>query len=73
VSKSLRSEGAEDVVSSKMKCPKCGADMNFHAQKIVHGLSSDSAELEADFSNTTLLEFHACPNCGAAASREIAV
>jgi hypothetical protein len=47
--------------------------MNFHAQKIVHGLSSDSAELEADFSNTTLLEFHACPNCGAAASREIAV
>jgi hypothetical protein len=47
--------------------------MNFHAQKIVHGLTSDSAESEEDSSNTALLEFHACPNCGAAASREIAV
>lgn len=60
------------VASTKMKCPKCGADMNFHAQKIVHGLSSDSAESEADSPNTTLLEFHACPNCGAAASRAVA-
>ena len=47
--------------------------MNFHAQKIVHGMSNYGAESEADTSNTTLLEFHACPNCGAAASREIAV
>ncbi len=61
------------MASTKMKCPKCGADMNFHAQKIVHGLTSDSAESEEDSSNTALLEFHACPNCGAAASREIAV
>ena len=61
------------MASTKMKCPKCGADMNFHAQKIVHGMSNYGAESEADTSNTTLLEFHACPNCGAAASREIAV
>ena len=60
------------MVSTKMKCPKCGADMNFHAQKVVHGLSSDDAESEADSSNAGLLEFHACPKCGAAASREIA-
>ena len=60
------------MVSIKMKCPKCGADMNFHAQKIVHGLSDNSAELEAESSNASLLEFHACPKCGAAASRAVA-
>ena len=60
------------MASTKMKCPKCGADMNCHAQKSVHGSSSEGAESEADSFDLTLLEFHACPNCGAAASREIA-
>ena len=60
------------MASTKMKCPKCGADMNCHAQKIVHGMSADSAESEANSSNANLLEFHACPKCGAAASLEIA-
>ena len=60
------------VVSTKMKCPKCGADMNFHAEKIVYGQSTDSAESEADRFNGSLQEFHACPRCGAAASRNVA-
>lgn len=58
---------------AKMKCPKCGADMNFHAEKIVYGLSSDSAEPASDGFNASLQELHACPRCGAAASRKVAM
>ena len=57
----------------KMKCPKCGADMNVHAEKIVYGLSADSAESASDGFNARLQEFHACPQCGAAASRNVAI
>ncbi len=60
------------VVVTKMKCPKCGADMNFHAEKIVYGLSTDNAESETDWFNASLQEFHECPRCGAAVSRNVA-
>ncbi len=55
------------VVLTKMNCPKCGADMNFHAEKIVFGLDGGD---DGDVRNGRLLEFHACPNCGAPASRD---
>lgn len=53
------------VVSPKMKCPKCSAEMNFHAEKIVYGVDAG----EGGVLHGRLLEFHACPQCGAAASR----
>ena len=55
-----------------MKCPKCGAEMNLHAEKFVHGLSSPSAAEEAGGTDGTLQEIHGCPKCGAAASRNAA-
>jgi predicted RNA-binding Zn-ribbon protein involved in translation (DUF1610 family) len=39
-------------------CPKCGAEMNRHAQKLVHGGDGD-----------VLDEVWACPRCGASAWR----
>jgi len=59
------------VVSPKMQCPKCGAEMNCHAEKVVYGVSTGGAEGEGDWFNASLQEFHACPRCGAAASRNV--
>jgi ribosomal protein S27AE len=60
------------VIVTKMKCPKCGTGMNFHAEKIVYGPSTDSSESETDWFNASLQEFHACPQCGAAGWRKVA-
>ena len=54
---------------SKMICPRCGAEMNHHSEKIVY-----AAEQEKTVPNDPILggfveEFHACPRCGAVASR----
>ena len=42
-----------------MTCEACGTAMNLHAEKIDYGESEEGA----------LEESHACPDCGAAASR----
>lgn len=57
------------VALVKMRCPKCGAEMNLHAQKIVY---RGSGAEEGDAVNEGVMEFHACPQCGAAASGNVA-
>jgi uncharacterized protein with PIN domain len=52
-----------------MRCPKCGAEMNFHAEKIVYALAEED---EMCLHYGKLLEFHACPRCGASATRDSA-
>jgi len=54
--------------SEKMSCPKCGAEMNHHCDKLVHGSDSQSAGMDENLGGF-LEEFHACPNCGAVAAR----
>lgn len=47
----------------KLRCPACGAEMNFHAEKIDYSLDSpDSDDSEQDFGGV-LVEFHTCPEC----------
>jgi ribosomal protein S27AE len=53
----------------KMKCPRCGAEMNLHAEKIVYGVSTASAVEEPSGTDEVLQEFHACPRCGATEAR----
>ncbi len=54
-------------ISEKMKCPRCGADMNHHADKV---LRSEGAEAAPDpLFGASVVELHSCPACGAAASR----
>ena len=68
------------TTADKMTCPRCGAKMNHHCDKFVYGggsLPHNTSEPDATEPDTAeiepltggLIEFHACPNCGAAASR----
>lgn len=50
-------------MQTKLQCPKCEAEMNRHAEKIIYAAES---VLEA-----VLEEFHACPRCGASLSRVV--
>ncbi len=54
--------------TAKMKCPKCGAEMNRHADKIVYGVDRQTEDSNAAGSEA-LEEFHSCPACGSQASR----
>jgi ribosomal protein S27AE len=56
----------EPLSPPKLKCPRCGADMNHHADKLLAYYSTGS-----DSEVGTLLEMHSCPACGAAATRSI--
>ena len=52
-----------------MRCPRCGAEMNEHAEKLVQ--PTDPAE-EASVDPVLggiVEEMHACPACGAAAAK----
>ncbi len=46
-------------------CPKCGAPMNHHADKLAYWYEETLNTSEAE----VLEEFHRCPRCGAGASR----
>ncbi|HSE24816.1 MAG TPA: CpXC domain-containing protein [Pyrinomonadaceae bacterium] len=45
----------------KIKCPKCGAEMNHHAMKIDYG---DDTKIIDPVFDGALKEAHCCPNCG---------
>ena len=55
--------------SNKMLCPKCGAEMNHHADKLVDlGRPEDAQRMNATLGGV-IEEIHFCPACGAVASR----
>ena len=55
--------------NEKMICPKCGVEMNFHAEKIDYaaGLAEPGA-MDADLGGV-VEEFHTCPVCGQTLAR----
>ena len=54
--------------ANKMKCADCGAEMNHHADKLVHDDATEDAT-ETD-EGGFILEAHTCPHCGHSATRE---
>lgn len=52
------------AAAKKMICPKCGAEMNHHAEKVVYA----SAGYDPICAGR-VEEVYACPNCGASVSR----
>lgn len=47
----------------RMKCPRCGGDMNFHAEKVDYARAlADSGVMDPDLGGP-LEEFHTCPRC----------
>ena len=55
--------------SERMNCARCGAVMNYHADKVRYFNEGDDT-LSADSETGGFIEeIHACPRCGASASR----
>jgi len=54
----------------KLLCPKCGATMNHHAEKIVFPLDPREAARADPAFGGLVEEFHSCPNCGNSETRE---
>ncbi|HKQ54033.1 MAG TPA: hypothetical protein VJT74_16775 [Pyrinomonadaceae bacterium] len=52
---------------NKMKCEECGAEMNYHAEKIDYAAGPD--EIDEDFGGV-LEEVHTCPACGKTEMRQ---
>jgi predicted RNA-binding Zn-ribbon protein involved in translation (DUF1610 family) len=56
---------------AKLRCPKCGAEMNRHAEKLVHPADVAEAGRMDPALGGLLEETHACPRCGNVESRRV--
>jgi ribosomal protein S27AE len=54
---------------NKMICPKCGDEMNHHADKLVYPVSAQEAGIMDLVLGGVIEETHCCPRCGAVESR----
>jgi predicted RNA-binding Zn-ribbon protein involved in translation (DUF1610 family) len=57
------------MANRKMICPKCGDEMNHHADKLVYLSSVDDARQMHTHLGGGVEETHACPGCGAVEAR----
>jgi len=48
----------------KMQCPKCGATMNHHADKLVAPVDDKEVLLIDPALGGLIQQTHGCPNCG---------
>jgi predicted RNA-binding Zn-ribbon protein involved in translation (DUF1610 family) len=55
--------------SEPILCPKCGAAMNCHAEKIDYTAAPEDPGAVDPELGGVLEEVHACPECGATQSR----
>jgi ribosomal protein S27AE len=53
----------------KLICPKCGAEMNHHADKLIYSASPDENHRVNPELGGVVEETHGCPGCGAVAAR----
>ncbi len=57
------------MAKNKMVCPKCGDEINHHADKLIYAAELPEAA-KVDISLGGLIEeHHNCPGCGAMVSR----
>jgi len=57
------------MAASKMICPKCGNEMNHHADKLIYSAEAHPAPSLDRALGGVVEEAHSCPACGAVASR----
>jgi uncharacterized protein with PIN domain len=55
----------EETLAHNMKCPQCGVEMTFHAEKVVY---SDVPSTNSIFEGQ-IEEIHSCPGCGRTEAR----
>ncbi len=53
----------------KMICPRCGAEMNHHGNKLVYDIDRQGTRQIDPNLGGFVDEFHTCPKCSAAATR----
>jgi uncharacterized protein with PIN domain len=56
-------------MSEPMRCPRCGAEMNHQADKLVHPTTREEAERITEAMDGVIEEIYACPACGRIDSR----
>lgn len=56
---------------ARLRCPKCGAEMNRHAEKLVHPETTAEARRVDPGLGGLLEETHACPQCGNIEARRL--
>lgn len=61
----------EEAPSEPMVCPRCGAEMNHHANKFADPRSAEEAARIDPALGGLLDEAHSCPACGAGALRRL--
>ena len=54
-----------------LRCPRCGGEMNRHAEKLVHPEGPEEAASMDAALGGVVLEAHACPACGNIESRRV--
>ena len=57
--------------TTRLRCPKCGTEMNRHAEKVVYSDSpADAGRIDLALGGL-IEETHACPRCGNIESRRV--
>jgi ribosomal protein S27AE len=54
---------------NRMICPRCGGEMNHHAEKLLYASDAADAASVDPVLGGIVEELHSCPACGASASR----
>lgn len=56
---------------AKMICPRCGVEMNEHAEKLVDPSCAEMVEHVDPVLGGVVVQMHTCPRCGGGAMREL--
>jgi len=64
--------GGNKGTATRMVCPACGVEMNFHAEKInqsARAVGESEFAAQGDECGEVVEEIHTCPGCGKIGSR----
>ena len=57
-----KSESVKTSASGRVICPRCGSEMNRHAEKLDYSVDPSGPFFDATL-GAALMEFHTCPGC----------
>lgn len=57
--------------TTRLRCPRCGTEMNRHAEKLVYSDNAADARRIDPMLGGLIEETHACPACGNVESRRL--
>jgi ribosomal protein S27AE len=53
-----------NMMRIRLECPRCGAEMNHHANKVDYSAGQAHPDMVDPAFNGVLKEVHQCPRCG---------